>query len=78
MRDRTGQIRELRGGNMDIDLASDPADIDWEQDRCPWNVADGTRTHKCAVKNISICPHFRGVKVSTEHPDIVLCAYSPA
>ena len=64
-------MRELRGGNMDIDLATNPADITWKQDPCPWNAVENSATHKCAVKNISICPHFRGIK----HPDTVLCAY---
>jgi hypothetical protein len=62
------KIRELKGANMDIDLISSPS---WPQDRCPWNVAENTDHHKCAVKNISICRHFRGI----EKPDVVLCAH---
>ena len=63
-------IRELKGGNMDIDLF--PADVTWKQDKCPWNEEDNSNEHKCAVKNISICKFFRGIK----KPDVVLCAYT--
>ena len=62
-------MRKFKGANMDIDLI--PADVSWEQEQCPWNKAEGTNEHKCAVKNVSLCPHFRGI----EHPDVVLCAY---
>lgn len=61
----------LSGANMDIDLATPPGDIHWEQDRCPWNEAESTTEHRCAVKNVSLCRHFRGI----ESPDTVLCAY---
>jgi len=61
---------ELKGANMDIDLTS-RADVDWEQDECPWNKAEKTDKHKCAVKNISICKYFKGVR----HPDIIICNY---
>ncbi len=64
-------IRELKGANMDIDLTSDPEKIHWEQDKCPWNEADKTSEHKCAVKNISICKYFHGIK----KPDTVLCGF---
>jgi len=56
---------------MDIDLATPQEDIGWRQDACPWNMAEGTREHRCAVKNISICPYFRGI----EHLDTLLCSY---
>ena len=56
---------------MDIDLASPSALISWSQDPCPWNAAEHTGTHKCAVKNTSLCPYFSGV----EHPDTLLCCY---
>jgi len=56
------QIRKLKGANMDIDLVTPPTEISWEQDRCPWNEAEHTGKHRCAVKNISICPYFRGVE----------------
>lgn len=62
--------RELKGGNMDINLFPNP-NISWEQDRCPWNESEGTTKHKCAVKDVSICKHFQGIK----NPDIVLCSY---
>ena len=61
----------LRGGNMDIDLIPS-AEIDWEQDACPWNAQEQTDEHRCAVKNVALCKYFRGV----EYPDIILCAYS--
>jgi hypothetical protein len=66
----TESVRELRGGNMDIDLIPKP-DLGWEQASCPWNEAERDSTHKCAVKDTSICRHFRGIRA----PDTVLCAY---
>jgi len=66
----TESIRELRGGNMDIDLVPKPG-LKWEQQLCPWNEAEQTSTHRCAVKDTSICRYFRGIKPI----DSVLCAY---
>ncbi len=63
---------KLKGANIDIDLASNKKDIQWKQDRCPWNVKENTNKHKCAVKNISICKYFKGI----EPLDIVVCAYN--
>ncbi len=65
------QYHELKGANMDIDLTTSPSDISWTQDVCPWNKAENTKEHKCAIKNISICKHFKGIKPL----DIVLCSY---
>lgn len=56
---------------MDIDLATPGGEIAWEQEQCPWNEAEGSRAHICALKNISICPYFCGV----EYLDTVLCCY---
>jgi len=64
-------IKKLKGANMDIDLATPRNKISWEQDRCPWNDAENTNEHKCAVKNVSICSFFCGV----EYLDILLCSY---
>ena len=64
-------INKLRGANMDIDLATPQDAIAWQQDACPWNAIEGTREHRCAVKNVSICPYFRGI----EPLDTVLCSY---
>lgn len=64
-------LQRLRGANMDIDLATPEDAISWAQDRCPWNVAEGVVDHRCAVKDTSICPYFRGI----EPLDTVLCAY---
>jgi hypothetical protein len=64
-------IRKLKGANMDIDLATPQGNISWEQDFCPWNQAEQTAGHKCAVKNISLCQYFRGV----EYMDTLLCCY---
>jgi hypothetical protein len=64
-------IRRLSGANMDIDLATPAGAIEWAQQPCPWNEAEGSDTHRCATKNVSICPYFRGI----EYLDIVLCAY---
>lgn len=65
------QIWKLKGANMDIDLATPAGVINWEQEKCPWNQTEGNDAHKCAIKNISICPYFRGI----EPWDIVLCSY---
>ena len=56
---------------MDIDLATPAGRISWGQDRCPWNEAEETNMHKCAVKDVSICEYFRGI----EYMDYVLCSY---
>jgi hypothetical protein len=64
-------IKKLKGANLDIDLTSDKNDIHWEQNKCPWNENENVNTHKCAIKNISICEYFAGA----EDPDIVLCKY---
>ena len=65
------KIRKLDGANMDIDLATPSGDILWQQDQCPWNAAEQTDAHRCAVKNVSICPYFCGI----EYLDNVLCCY---
>lgn len=64
-------IKRLHGANMDIDLASPQGSIAWQQDACPWNAAENGHEHKCAVKNISICPYFCGV----EYLDTLMCSY---
>ena len=64
-------IKELDGANMDIDLTTDKDKISWNQDKCPWNAADGNNEHRCCVKNVSICQYFCGVK----YLDNVLCCY---
>jgi hypothetical protein len=64
-------MRRLTGANMDIDLATPTDRIAWRQDKCPWNAEAGTDQHRCAVKNVSICPYFCGV----EYLDILLCCY---
>ena len=64
-------IKELKGSNMDIDMATPNDMISWHQDICPWNEAEETQEHKCAVKNISLCPYFCGVN----YMDTLLCCY---
>jgi len=64
-------IRKLGGANMDIDLTTENGMINWEQDLCPWNTAEKSSEHKCAVKNTSICKYFYGI----EFLDYVLCSY---
>ena len=64
-------IQRLDGANMDIDLVSPTDQIAWKQAPCPWNAADGTSEHRCAVKDTSICPYFCGI----EYLDTVLCCY---
>lgn len=63
-------MKQLKGGNLDIDLIHSQQ-VPWAQDPCPWNVAENTNTHKCAIKNTSICKYFQSIK----DPDIVLCTY---
>ncbi len=67
----TEMIRKLNGANMDIDLATPQEVISWQQDQCPWNQDEKRNEHRCAVKNTSICPYFRGV----EYLDMILCCY---
>lgn len=67
----TELIRKLSGANMDIDLTSPADQIGWQQDQCPWNRAEGSDQHRCAVKSVSICDYFRGI----EYLDVVLCSY---
>lgn len=62
-------LKELKGGNLDIDLTSD--NVNWKQTKCPWNEAENTNEHKCAVKATSICKYFCGVK----YLDSILCSY---
>ena len=62
---------KLTGANMDIDLSTPKGDISWTQMKCPWNETEGTPQHRCAVKNVSICPYFCGV----EKLDTLLCCY---
>ncbi|MBO5110705.1 MAG: hypothetical protein J6D21_08310 [Clostridia bacterium] len=61
------RIKKLVGGNMDIDFSNK----NWGNSVCPWNMADGTSEHKCAVKDTSICKYFCGV----QYLDSVLCSY---
>jgi hypothetical protein len=63
-------MKKLAGANMDIDLVS-RENITWKQDKCPWNEVENANTHKCAVKNASICQYFCGI----ESPDSVMCSY---
>jgi len=67
----TDNLKRYTGANMDIDLATPPDRISWNQNKCPWNLAEQTDAHRCAVKNISLCQYFRGV----EYPDTLLCCY---
>ncbi len=64
-------VQKLHGATMDIDLATSDGEITWQQDKCPWNLAERTSLHRCAVKNISICRYFCGV----EYLDTLLCCY---
>lgn len=65
-----GKTKKLLGANMDIDLTSN-GKVDWKQSICPWNEKEGVNTHKCAVKDISICDYFCGI----EHLDTVICCF---
>lgn len=61
---------KLSGANMYIDLISQDS-TSWKQMRCPWNDKEKTNTHKCAIKNVSICKYFQGIG----YKDVVLCGY---
>jgi hypothetical protein len=67
-------FQELTGANMDIDLATPAGKIAWQQEQCPWNAAEQTTAHRCAIKNTSICPYFCGL----QYIDTVLCCYPHA
>lgn len=60
------KINKIMGANMDIDF-SNP---NFGNSDCPWNLAESTDSHKCAVKNTSICPYFCGI----QYLDSVLCS----
>ncbi len=62
-----GKIKSIIGSNMDIDFSNEA----FGNSVCPWNKAENTNEHKCAVKNTSICPYFCGVK----YMDSVMCSY---
>ena len=64
------KMKEKKGANMDIDLLPN-SKVSWEMDKCPWNEAGGTNEHKCAVKNVSICKYFNGIR----KPDTILCEF---
>ncbi len=66
-------MHKLKGGNFDLDLCSGDT-IEWKQDPCPWNVAENTNIHRCAVKSTSICEYFAGLG-DKGYLDIVLCVY---
>jgi hypothetical protein len=66
-------MHKLKGGNFDLDLCSGDS-ISWKQDLCPWNVAEKTNSHKCAVKDTSICKYFAGLG-DGDNLDTVLCTY---
>lgn len=69
--DMESVIKRLDGANLDIDLVTPDGQIAWQQDPYPWNAAEDTSQHRCAVKDISICPYFCGV----EYLDNVMCCY---
>ncbi len=65
--------REIKEANLQIDVLPDK-DHRWKQDKCPWNNIKDPKDkgkHKCAVKGVSICKYFKGVK----DLDTVICAF---
>lgn len=66
-------MNKLKGGNFDLDLCSGDS-INWPQDSCPWNTAENSAAHRCAVKNTSICEYFAGLG-DGDKLDTVLCTY---
>lgn len=61
------RIKKIMGANMDIDFTNP----NFGNASCPWNLAEKTTRHKCAVKDTSICEYFCGV----QYLDSVLCSY---
>ncbi|MDE6469542.1 MAG: hypothetical protein K2L19_00785 [Eubacterium sp.] len=61
------KVKKLMGANMDIDFSN----ADFGNSKCPWNIAENTDEHKCAVKSTSICKYFCGI----QYLDSVLCSY---
>lgn len=61
------KIKTVIGSNMDIDFSNKS----FGGSVCPWNEAENTNEHKCAVKNTSICKYFCGIKFL----DSVMCSY---
>jgi len=64
---RNDKVNKLIGSNMDINFTN----ADFGNSQCPWNIADKTNEHKCAVKNTSICKCFCGIQFL----DSVFCSY---
>lgn len=64
-------IQKLSGANMDIDLTTPSDEISWKQSKCPWNVAENTNEHRCAIRSTSICKYFCGI----DYLDTVKCCY---
>lgn len=61
------RINKIIGANMDIDFSN----FNFGNSQCPWNIAENTNEHKCAVKDTSICKYFCGI----QYLDSVLCSY---
>lgn len=61
------KIKRIIGANMDIDFSN----LNFGNSQCPWNIAENTNEHKCAVKDTSICKYFCGI----QYLDSVLCSY---
>lgn len=61
------RVKKIMGSNMDIDFSNKS----FGDSTCPWNIAENTQEHKCAVKDTSICEYFCGV----QYLDSVLCSY---
>lgn len=61
------KVKKIIGANMDIDFSS----ADFGNSVCPWNEAENTTEHKCAVKGTSICDYFCGI----QYLDSVQCSY---
>ena len=61
------RVKKIIGANMDIDFSN----LNFGNSQCPWNVAEQTNEHKCAVKDTSICKYFCGI----QYLDSVLCSY---
>ena len=69
------KIRELKGANLNISLDTLPGQIVMEQDECPMKNSECKTKNVCVLNNVRVCKYFRGIKVTPDRPDIILCAY---
>ena len=65
------KLTELKGATINVSLLPLPSQVVIDQDKCPRKDSNG----HCVVNNKYVCEYFRGIRVTSERPDIILCAY---